>query len=207
MPFSEARVCPGCEKDFTAKAHNSIYCSTACRRWKQNGHDGPRVLETVCRECSGPINSPRSGKVFCGKKCKLRSSEKRRVRDDAARYLKERDKRLADAKAYAQANPHVGQAAKRRRRASILANGSYKFTGKDWKRCMDRHGNRCFYCGNSGQLSMDHVVPVVRGGSHGAGNIVPACISCNCHKQGRFVAEWRHGKKRGGVATNAVQAF
>lgn len=200
MPFRAERVCPGCGESFTARANNAKFCSIACRKWVGNGHTELRVSVLACAECGDRIESPRPGKKFCSTKCKLRASEKRRDRDDASRYLQERDRRLTYAKEYAKRNPHVGQATKRRRRAAIRASGAYRFTGADWKRCVDRLGGRCFYCGEIGPMTMDHVVPVVRGGTHGAGNIVPACMSCNCHKQGRTVAEWRHGRKRGGGA-------
>ncbi|WP_227751056.1 HNH endonuclease signature motif containing protein [Microbacterium sp. R1] len=60
-----------------------------------------------------------------------------------------------------------------------------------------RFGGRCAYCGVVAvALTMDHVVPIVRGGTHSAGNIVPACMSCNVHKQGRFITEWKYGRSR-----------
>ena len=44
----------------------------------------------------------------------------------------------------------------------------------------------CFYCKkNVGreQLTMDHVVPLSRGGKSRKGNIVPACKECNSKKK------------------------
>jgi 5-methylcytosine-specific restriction endonuclease McrA len=32
-------------------------------------------------------------------------------------------------------------------------------------------------------LTMDHVVPLARGGKSTRGNVVPACQACNCHKK------------------------
>ncbi|NLL84240.1 MAG: HNH endonuclease [Lentisphaerae bacterium] len=43
----------------------------------------------------------------------------------------------------------------------------------------------CHYCGKSfqpDQLTMDHVVPVARGGKSVKGNVVPACQGCNKSK-------------------------
>ncbi|MGN0843605.1 MAG: HNH endonuclease [Kiritimatiellia bacterium] len=40
----------------------------------------------------------------------------------------------------------------------------------------------CHYCGKKfppDQLTMDHVIPVARGGTSTPGNIVPACRACN----------------------------
>lgn len=44
----------------------------------------------------------------------------------------------------------------------------------------------CYYCGQrvpADQLTMDHVVPLARGGSSTRGNIVAACATCNRNKK------------------------
>ena len=44
----------------------------------------------------------------------------------------------------------------------------------------------CHYCGKKferGALTMDHVVPLARGGESTRGNIVPACRDCNQDKK------------------------
>jgi 5-methylcytosine-specific restriction protein A len=44
----------------------------------------------------------------------------------------------------------------------------------------------CHYCEqkfSAAQLTMDHVVPLARGGTSTAGNIVPACRNCNRDKK------------------------
>lgn len=64
----------------------------------------------------------------------------------------------------------------------------------DWKSVLLQHRHCCAYCGSAGDLTMDHVVPLVRGGRHSIGNVVPACRSCNSSKNGRFIVEWRKSK-------------
>jgi 5-methylcytosine-specific restriction endonuclease McrA len=65
---------------------------------------------------------------------------------------------------------------------------------RDWRRLCRRYGDRCAYCRAALPLTMDHVVPLVRGGQHAIGNILPACLPCNCSKQDRLLVEWRAGK-------------
>ena len=52
----------------------------------------------------------------------------------------------------------------------------------------------CHYCrrqvGNSA-LSMDHLVPLGRGGRSIRGNVVPACKDCNSRKQSLLPVEWQ----------------
>jgi 5-methylcytosine-specific restriction protein A len=51
----------------------------------------------------------------------------------------------------------------------------------------------CYYCrrevGRNG-LTMDHVVPLSRGGRSTKGNIVPACKECNSRKKYLLPIEW-----------------
>ena len=51
----------------------------------------------------------------------------------------------------------------------------------------------CHYCHRQvgrEQLTMDHVVPLSRGGKSKKGNIVPACKECNNNKKYLLLIEW-----------------
>ncbi|MCM2279449.1 MAG: HNH endonuclease [Oligoflexia bacterium] len=50
----------------------------------------------------------------------------------------------------------------------------------------------CHYCGGkfpASELTMDHVVPLARGGESTQGNLVPSCRDCNREKKLRTPAE------------------
>ena len=60
-----------------------------------------------------------------------------------------------------------------------------------WKR--KRASGRCHYCGElfkPAELTMDHVIPIVRGGRSVKENLVPACKECNNEKRHLLPAEW-----------------
>jgi 5-methylcytosine-specific restriction endonuclease McrA len=60
-----------------------------------------------------------------------------------------------------------------------------------WKR--RRSSGICHYCGRKfppRELTMDHVVPIIRGGKSGKGNVVPACKECNSKKKYLLPIEW-----------------
>jgi 5-methylcytosine-specific restriction endonuclease McrA len=126
------------------------------------------------------------------------ATEDRRGRNDAERYLRERERRLAYALAYAKANPTVGQRAKRRRRAALAGAGVFVVTERDWRRLCARYDFACCYCGCKTPLTMDHVIPVTRGGRHSIGNLLPACASCNPSKSNSTIMEWRLRRAKGG---------
>ena len=52
------------------------------------------------------------------------------------------------------------------------------------------YGGRCAYCAASGKLTMDHVVPLSKGGAHTADNIVPVCLACNMSKGAKPLLVW-----------------
>lgn len=52
---------------------------------------------------------------------------------------------------------------------------------------------RCYYCKRSvppAELTMDHIVPLARGGTSSKGNLVAACKSCNSRKKTMLPLEW-----------------
>ncbi|MEZ4600636.1 MAG: HNH endonuclease [Syntrophotaleaceae bacterium] len=52
----------------------------------------------------------------------------------------------------------------------------------------------CHYCGEKvdpKELTLDHVVPLVRGGRSTRGNCVPACKECNNRKKHLLPVEWQ----------------
>jgi len=52
---------------------------------------------------------------------------------------------------------------------------------------------RCHYCGqpaHPSELTMDHIVPIVRGGRSTHGNVVPCCKECNSQKKYLVPVEW-----------------
>ena len=62
----------------------------------------------------------------------------------------------------------------------------------------------CHYCGSSvppRDLTMDHIVPIIRGGRSTRGNVVPACKSCNNRKKYLLPVEWEDYLK--GVSTDS----
>jgi len=67
--------------------------------------------------------------------------------------------------------------------------GKSNFSFEQWLEILDRFNYCCAYCSRSDvKLTMDHVIPLSRGGKHEAENIVPACKPCNSKKGNRPVA-------------------
>lgn len=73
-----------------------------------------------------------------------------------------------------------------KRRARELGNGG-SFTSAEWEALCTKHGNRCLACGKEGALTVDHVLPVSKGGTGDIGNIQPLCLPCNLKKYDRHI--------------------
>ncbi|GAB6183092.1 HNH endonuclease [Thermodesulfovibrio hydrogeniphilus] len=72
-----------------------------------------------------------------------------------------------------------------KQRAKILRKSSW------WRKKIS--AGRCYYCGKSvppDELTMDHIVPLIRGGKSSKSNIVPACKECNNKKKYLLPIEW-----------------
>jgi 5-methylcytosine-specific restriction endonuclease McrA len=60
-----------------------------------------------------------------------------------------------------------------------------------WKNRVGR--GECYYCDKQfppKELTLDHIVPVSRGGRTTKGNCVPCCKECNNRKQALTPVEW-----------------
>jgi 5-methylcytosine-specific restriction endonuclease McrA len=61
-----------------------------------------------------------------------------------------------------------------------------------WKRRIEQ--GVCYYCRRRvgvRALTMDHLVPLGRGGRSIRGNVVPACKDCNTRKKSMLPVEWQ----------------
>lgn len=60
---------------------------------------------------------------------------------------------------------------------------------------------RCHWCGETfppEELTMDHVIPITRGGKGSRNNVVPCCKECNSRKKYLLPMEWEEYINRAG---------
>lgn len=87
----------------------------------------------------------------------------------------------------------------RDRRLNIVAtlNGSVSLTPLEWARILIASEGLCSYCKafvGLRRLTMDHVVPVSKGGEHVKDNVAAACRRCNESKGNRTPDEWTESR-------------
>lgn len=82
------------------------------------------------------------------------------------------------------------------RRARILGNGG-SHTSADIAALYAEQEGRCAYCGITvfwdivGDVHIDHVVPLARGGANDLSNLAIACADCNLSKSKKAPDEWQ----------------
>ena len=70
------------------------------------------------------------------------------------------------------------------RRRARLKNAIGSFTAIEWRELLETYHSKCTYCGKrSKELTVDHIIPLVKGGTNYIDNIVPACGRCNSSKK------------------------
>jgi 5-methylcytosine-specific restriction endonuclease McrA len=106
----------------------------------------------------------------------------------------------AKTREYHQLNPKKAQErAKRYKERKAAAGGSY--TDADIKAIRTRLGDRCGYCGDPlhGGGEVEHMLPVLRGGTSNPDNLTLACRTCNGDKGTKTVENFiaylrKHGR-------------
>lgn len=78
----------------------------------------------------------------------------------------------------------------RRRKALIRNVTARKIKARELRARYAQFDNCCAYCGAAGDMQIEHVIPISKGGTHAIGNIVPACKPCNDSKRDHEAERW-----------------
>jgi 5-methylcytosine-specific restriction endonuclease McrA len=82
---------------------------------------------------------------------------------------------------WSKAHPEFNVRRSHQRRVLRRANGG-SYTIAEWRALCARYDYRCLCCGEQKPLTVDHVIPVVGGGSNNIENLQPLCAVCNIRK-------------------------
>lgn len=73
------------------------------------------------------------------------------------------------------------------RRAARKAAAEGDFTSNQWIQLCQEYGHRCLCCGKQTKLTVDHIVPLLKGGSNDISNLQPLCKPCNSRKGDKVI--------------------
>jgi 5-methylcytosine-specific restriction endonuclease McrA len=125
----------------------------------------PNGRQTWCRQCKSEVS-----REYWQKTHAARLETSRRWRAEHPTYFRD----------WARANPDKILAKMQRRRARHKeAEG--RASGEAIAARIAFYGGRCWMCGEDAD-TLDHVIPLARGGSNWPANLRPACRRCNRQK-------------------------
>lgn len=103
------------------------------------------------------------------------------------RYWANRDKSCERSRRWRKENPDKRSGQRHKYIAKKKGNGG-SFTTAEWKALCEQYDNRCLRCGRDDiALTVDHVIPIDKGGTSNIDNIQPLCFSCNSGKKNRHI--------------------
>lgn len=93
---------------------------------------------------------------------------------------------------YRQTHREISIVSCSRRRSLKYANTpiSDMLTSTEWLAILAQADGHCAYCDKEAKLTLDHVIPLSKGGTHSKDNVVPACLHCNSSKGNKTLEEW-----------------
>ena len=102
-------------------------------------------------------------------------------------YEAHREEECGRSRQWTTANPEKRRKNNRRYRArkNNVAIGSV-----DEAAIYEHDGYMCIYCGATEDLTLDHLIPLIKGGAHTEDNLVVACRGCNSSKGAKALEEW-----------------
>jgi len=113
--------------------------------------------------------------------------EKERLRhfNKAKKYREEKPELVKEwSKRWRENHPEKVALANQKRRAKY---SEFLVTEKDIRKI---YSSQCVACGTYERITLDHIVPLSRGGNHSLGNLQPLCFSCNSSKGNKLMSEW-----------------
>jgi 5-methylcytosine-specific restriction endonuclease McrA len=166
---------PYWDKQSQQTVRQCSYCNLIKPITEYSAHRGK--YRSRCKVCETAIRKEKTAK------------NPQYIRDSAKRYAKRHPERVASRfKRWRQADPQKDrdrQAVRyaRKKGAPIVEKISRQAI-------IERDNSTCYLCHRHlkpTEITLDHVIPLVRGGTHTADNLRVACRSCNCRKGAKLL--------------------
>ena len=177
-----SKPCGTCGSIERYKSGNCASCSRAATaRYRETEHGKKKTqeyLELSKTQRKGYFKEYRQTDSAKAVQARYRKTDKRKRdlekyhRSDKYKQTSVRYRRSSKGKATA-------STIKARRRA-LESGADGSFTPAEWIDLCDKYENRCLCCGcDDVGLTVDHVIPLVKGGANNIENLQPLCFECN----------------------------
>ena len=204
------KECNLCGKKFkTHKTGYSIqkYCSDYCRN-KDYAIKNRVVTYNECKYCSGKFKVGKR-KVFCSEGCANKQEElekKKRWRFKKCKYCEQWHYKYNNVycseECRRKGNRLYDELRKNKRLERARKNGQFD-ADIDIYKLIERDGGYCYLCGDDVLFTyhyndpkyptIEHVMPIARGGTHSWDNVKVACRECNTRKSTTLIDDFLKG--------------
>lgn len=203
------RTCVECQKEIKKKYVRSNFdlCAERNRLWRKRIANKKSTVSISEKKCSVCKNIKSVQEFYTEKysldklrshciSCDLERQQKYRFKHRKPRVLKDpeliRQNRRKIKNRYKKSvkGKLANTIAFHRRKANLKAVESQNYTPTQVLERFAKFGNKCVYCGRKEKVSIDHFIPVSKGGADKIENIVPACIFCNSSKNNKLPEFW-----------------
>jgi len=210
--FGVSSLCKQCDKKRWADYYLTDKCQNRLNEWGRK-QEGKYELNTHkhCNGCGGDLAldafyKKKMGKYGVGNYCKqcknnrcveYKKSESGHLyyqeyyKSERGKEVRERynqtEKGKETVSRWWRSSKGKAKSARNHSRRRVRKNILSTLTAAEWEEIKKQYKYRCVYCGEKRKLTMDHIIPLSKGGHHVKENIVPACLSCNSKKGDRPV--------------------
>lgn len=147
-------------------------------------------LSVWCKECTLYKQKAKRERNLELARKKERKARKRYYKNNKRKVLDaQKDYTLLWTKNHPDRVRAYARKAQHKRRVWIAESGWFAVTKKDMARIMS---GECYLCGSREKQTVDHIIPLSRGGRHSVGNLGTLCHSCNSRKRNKLLMEVRH---------------
>jgi 5-methylcytosine-specific restriction endonuclease McrA len=198
-------ICKVCHIEFKETHFNQKCCSDECKHQaKRNTQDKYKKSEkgksSYQRWCKNPVKKEIDKKYMQTEKAKkkavIRSTralknnqslqEKKRIRDRLfakTEYGRELNNNAKRKYAHTEKGRTIMLQCKYRRRNYSAG----KFDMEAWKEKLESLHYKCQMCGTDERITIDHIIPLSKGGTNHIDNLQPLCHSCNSSKNNKLM--------------------
>ena len=147
-------------------------------------------LTNICKECNNAgERAPEKAEANKKRYNKWVKENPERSREIKKKYTDNNKEKISKRKSeYYKNNPDKWRIYVSKRRALLKGAETNHISDKE---ISTLYASPCFYCGATDNITMEHLIPLSRGGRHSIGNLAPMCEGCNKSKNGKLLVEWK----------------
>lgn len=203
--FYTTKKCLFCDDSFSIKDKSHTYqkyCSKHCYEMARQAYakylnkEYQSSIYRVCRCGTSFIPNIRATnwQKYCSIKCQKRFialdgyKKNPLIQNERSRKYRQSEKGKISNRIRAKIYSFNRKVSLRRSQGNL-----YKLSRHDVEAFIKRD-KCCVYCGSDDRLTLDHIVPISKGGNNSRQNIVLACVHCNSQKRDIEVIKWCAGK-------------